>query len=92
MKAIVKPTSIRWTRLWSRLVNRVRLRGRRRHLNKVARSRTLREKISAIAAQEKWRRFWGPCVVSARNAFTLNTKPSGVRSAHNCELPTLGIA
>lgn len=52
MNAIVKPTSIRWTRLWSRLVNRVRLSGRRRHLNKVARSRTLREKISAIAAQE----------------------------------------
>lgn len=52
MNAIDTPSSIRWTRLWSRLVNRVRLRGRRRHLNKVARSRTLREKISAIAAQE----------------------------------------
>lgn len=52
MNAIVKPTSIRWTRLWSRLVNRVRLSGRRRHLNKVARSRTLRQKIAEIAAQE----------------------------------------
>ena len=52
MSAIFNPTSIRWTRLWSQLVNRVRLSGRRRHLHKVARSRTLREKISTIAAQE----------------------------------------
>ena len=52
MNAIDAPSSIRWTRLWSRLVNRVRLRGRRRHLYKVARSRSLREKISTIAAQE----------------------------------------
>jgi len=52
MNAIDAPSSIRWTRLWSRLVNRVRLRGRRRHLRKVARSRTLREKIREIAAQE----------------------------------------
>lgn len=43
---------IRWTTLWSRLVNRVRLIGRRRHVNKVARSRTLRQKIREIAAQE----------------------------------------
>ena len=52
MNAIDATSSIRWTTLWSRFVNRVRLRGRRRHLYKVARSRMLREKISAIAAQE----------------------------------------
>lgn len=52
MNAIFNPTSIRWTTWWSRVVNRFRLRGRRRHLHKVARSRTLREKISTIAAQE----------------------------------------
>ena len=52
MKAIDAPSSIRWTTLWSRFVNRVRLRGRRRHLHKVARSRTLRQKIAEIAAQE----------------------------------------
>lgn len=52
MNAIDAPSSIRWTTWWSRVVNRFRLRGRRRHLHKVARSRTLREKISTIAAQE----------------------------------------
>ena len=52
MNTIDAPSSIRWTRLWSRVVNRFRLRGRRRHLHKVARSRTLRQKIREIAAQE----------------------------------------
>lgn len=52
MNAIDSPFAIRWTRLWSRLVNRVRLSGRRRHLNKVSRSHTLRQKIREIAAQE----------------------------------------
>ena len=52
MNTIDAPSSIRWTTWWSRLVNRVRLIGRRRHRRKVARSRTLREKIREIAGQE----------------------------------------
>lgn len=52
MNTIDAQFPIRWTTLWSRLVNRVRLIGRRRHLNKVARSRTLRQKITTIAGQE----------------------------------------
>ncbi|WP_083868277.1 restriction endonuclease [Dyella ginsengisoli] len=52
MNAILNPTSIRWTTWWSRFLNRFRLRGRRRHLHKVARSRSLRQKIADIAGQE----------------------------------------
>lgn len=52
MNTIDNHFSIRWTTWWSRFANRVRLIGRRRHVNKIARSRTLRQKISAIAAQE----------------------------------------
>ena len=52
MNTIVAHRTIRWTTLWSRFVNRVRLCGRRRHLYKVARSRSFREKIAEIAAQE----------------------------------------
>lgn len=52
MNTIDSPFSIRWTTLWSRLVNRIRLIGRRRHIRKVARSRSLRHKITEIARQE----------------------------------------
>lgn len=52
MNTIVAHSTIRWTTWWSRLLNRVRLSGRRHHIRKVARSRMLRQKITTIAGQE----------------------------------------
>ena len=54
MSAVLAPAlpRIPWIRLWSRLVNRIRLAGRFRHLAKVRRSHALIAKLTQIAGQE----------------------------------------